>query len=234
MRKVCIYFLFTSACSIFWKTCVWTHCLRPLPCLRAQNRRAVTALRQGPKDWMNLFCCPEGATPGSSEPRTKTRFFVIIARATFAFVVLFCVFLWQHCGATYKPWHTYCSVLGDFVRTNTFSWNSAVWTRQKMKHQCFFKLHPKHLRSFWDYSLDLCAKSLYDRKTYWIIKCVCVLVFIFKSETPSFFKALHLPACIELSPKFPSHSDCPWKLQCLRLLIHFCASACFAKVESWF
>lgn len=195
MGKVCIYFFFTSACSIFWKTCVfWTHRLRPLPCLRAQNRCAVTALGQGPKDWMNLFCCPEGATLSSigfsrklgsdsrqQWPEDQIRFFVFIARATFAFVLLFCVFLWQYCGATYKAWHTYCSVLGDFLWTNTFSWNNAVWTRQKIKHQCFFKLHPKHLRSFWDYSLDLCAKSLYDTKTYWIIKCVCVFMLIFKS-----------------------------------------------------
>lgn len=116
MRKVCIYFFFTSACSIFWKMCVWRYRLRPLPCPRAQNRRAVTALGQGPKDWMNLFCCPEGATLSSigfsrklgSDSRQQwaedqIRCFVFIARATFAFVLLFCVFLWQHCGATYRP-----------------------------------------------------------------------------------------------------------------------------------
>lgn len=111
MRKVCIYFFFTSACSIFWKMCVWRYRLRPLPCPRAQNRCAVTALGQGPKDWMNLFCCPEGATLSSigfsrklgSDSRQQwaedqIRCFVFIARATFAFVLLFCVYVLQRVG----------------------------------------------------------------------------------------------------------------------------------------
>lgn len=194
MRKVCIYFFFTSACSIFWKMCVWRYRLRPLPCPRAQNRRAFTALGQGPKDWINLFCCPEGATLSSigfsrklgSDSRQQwaedqIRCFVSLHELR-SHLFFFFVF---SCGSIAVPLTGLAYVLqrvGWFpVDKHVFMKQCRVDEAENETYQCFFKLHPKYLRSFWDYSLDLCTKSLHDTKTYWIIKFVCVFMLIFKS-----------------------------------------------------